>query len=175
MILRVFSMDIAASTTGWSFISDQLKNQFEYGLIRTKPKFSTSERLVYFRRELENLLLEFRPTHIVIEDVYYGLNVKTTVLLSKFAGVAQECCKSFTGVEPHIIHTNTVKAYFKVKTKQQIFDFIVDIFDWDREKISFKKHNDLTDAIAQLICFCDQILGARKFRIEKEYGFLYEV
>ena len=175
MIPRILSLDIA-STTGWAFVcGDADKNSFKFGLIKTKVKDSRAQKLVYFREELLMLLNRFRPTHVVIEGVYAGPNTKTLVLLSKFAGVAEECCLSVMKIEAYIIHTSTVKSYFKAKNKEQVFNFIVDIFDWDSEKVSFKKCNDITDALAQLVCYYDTVLKCKKFREKTEYGYLYEV
>jgi Holliday junction resolvasome RuvABC endonuclease subunit len=175
MLSRILSLDISASSTGWAFAFGQARGQISFGLIKTSPKFSHAERLAYFRNELMKIMLEFRPSHVVMEDVFSGLNPKTLVLLSKFAGVAQETCKSIAGVDPYIIHTNTVKAFFKLKKKEEIFDMVVDIMDWQDEKLSFKKHNDVTDALAQMFCYMDGVLKTRIFRTEKPYGYLYGV
>ncbi len=173
--MRVLSLDISASSTGWAFGFGKVKVPVQHGIIKTSPKSSRPERLNYFKHELEKLLLKLKPSHVVMEDVYSGLNAKTLVLLAKFAGVAEECCYSITGIEPYIIHTSTVKAYFKAKKKEDVFDAISDIFEWDPDKFSFKKHNDVSDAIGQLLCYLDHVLNYRKFRAEKEYGYLYEV
>ncbi len=174
MTSRVISLDIAA-TTGWGFISGSKIEEIKFGLIKTNSKFSEAQRLAYFRNELFKLLVEFKPTHVVIEDVYSGVNVNVMKLLAKFAGVAEECCLSAAGIEPYVIHTNTVKSYFKVKNKQQLFDFVVEILGFENDGVSFKEHNDIIDAIGQLLCYCDTILGVKNFRSEKDYGFLYEV
>jgi len=52
---------------------------------------------------------------------------------------------------------------------------VVDIMDWQDEKLSFKKHNDVTDALAQMFCYMDDVLKTRIFRTEKPYGYLYGV
>ena len=147
----------------------------EHKGIKTSPKFSRAQRLAYFRNEVVRLLLDFRPSHIVMEDVYSGLNPKTLILLAKFAGVVEECSVSIAGVEPYIIHTSTVKSYFKAKNKETVFDMIADILDWEPDKVSFKKHNDIADALAQLLCYYDHVLQIRSFKFEKPYGYLYEV
>ena len=175
MLMRVLSLDISASSTGWAFTFGQARGQFHYGLIKTSPKFTLAERLAYFRIELIKLLIEFRPSHVVMEDVFAGLNPKTLVMLAKFAGVAMEVIRSVAGVDPYIIHNNTVKSYFKAQNKQEVFSMIADILEWEPEKVSFKKHNDIADAIAQLLCYYDQTLKARVFRFERPYGYLYEV
>lgn len=174
MVARCLSLDIAMSVTGWAFQFSHSREPFEYGLIKTNPKLSVSERLAFFRVELIKLLDRFNPTHIVIEDVYTGINPKVAGALFRFAGVAIECCQSIAKVEPYIIHTNTVKSFFKAKKKEEIFDIVVDIFGWEDEGLSFKKFNDVADALAMLLCYC-QMLKLEVFRIDKEYGYLYEV
>jgi len=173
MLLRVLSLDISASSTGWSYVFGA-NGVRDYGLIKTKPKYSTAERLTFFRQELEDIVDMYRPSHVVIEDVYSGLNVKTLKLLAKFAGVAEEICFRKTGAEPYIISNKTVKAYFKTKNKEDMFHFMVDILDWPKDEVKFKKHNDLTDSIAQLMCYCDKVLDFRKFRTETDYGYKYD-
>lgn len=175
MLFRVLSLDISASSTGWIYAFGQARGQFQFGTIKTNPKFSRPERLVFFREELVSLLKEFRPSHVIIEDVYSGFDPKTLILLSKFAGVAEECCRSVAGIDPYIMHNSTVKSFFKVRSKQDLFYAIIEIMGWENENLSFKKHNDVIDALAQLLCFYDQVLNVRKFRKEKPYGFIYEV
>ena len=175
MIVRALSFDVSTKSTGWAFTFGQARGEFHYGLIKTNPKFEFAERLAFFRSEAIRLLEEFRPTHVVIEDVYSGSNPKVGMLLAKFVGVLEECCFSIAGVNPQILHTSKVKSYFKCRTKEQVFHMIVDIFDWNPKKVEFKKHNDITDAIAQLLYFYEIVLNARVFREEKEYGYLYEV
>ncbi len=170
MLIRVLSLDIA-TTTGWSFVSNDDMSNIKRGLIKANNKFSLSKRLSSFREELIVLLSTFKPSHIVIEDIFSGLNVNTMKLLAKYAGVAQECCMSISGIDPYIIHTSTVKAYFKAKDKQEVFDAIVDIIDWS--DASFKKDNDMTDSIAQLICYHDEVSEEIKYRFKKDYGYIY--
>lgn len=170
MDIRIISLDIAAAKTGWAFTDG---NEFEYGWIETSPKDSRALRLAKFRISLTKILEKYKPTHIVFEDVYSGPNKKVLILLAKFAGVAEELCYSFMEKEPYVMHTNTVKAYFKVKSKEDVFNVIVSLLKL--EKFTFKEHNDITDAVAQLLCYCDNVLCCKKFRTEKEYGYLYEV
>lgn len=175
MLSRVLSLDISASSTGWAFAFGQAESQIHFGLIKTSSKFTHAERLARFRDELIKIMYKFKPSHVVMEDVFSGLNPKTLVLLAKFAGVAQECCKSITGIEPFIIHNNTVRSFFKLKNKEEIFEMIIEIMDWESEELSFKKHNDITDALAQLLCYMDHVLKLRIFRTEQPYGYLYGV
>jgi len=146
----LLSLDISAASTGYAV---KFQNKLEFGLIKTTNKSTEGERLVLFRNELINILSKYRPTHIVMEDIFGGRNMKTLKLLAKFSGVAQECNKAFTGIDTEIMHTSTVRAYFKVKTKREIFDEVISLLGWEDKEWSFNKYNDITDAISQLICY----------------------
>lgn len=172
MPLKMLSLDIA-TTTGWAFVDSKNTANIKRGLIKSNSKFSLSKRLSNFREELTKLLEVFKPSHVVIEDIFSGLNVSTMKLLAKYAGVAQECCMTISNIDPYIIHTSTVKAYFKAKDKQEVFNIIIDIVAWS--DAVFKKDNDITDAIAQLLCYYDEVSEGNKYRFKKDYGYLYEI
>ena len=166
----VLSLDVSAACTGWCIIHS---NSFiKYGTIKANSKEDSATRLLSFRQQLISILNEYKPTHIIIEDVYSGLNVRTLKLLSEFAGVAKETCKEFTEITPYVISNNTVKSYFKVRTKEELFYFVTDIFDNDTW--SFKKDNDIVDAIAMCIYYLDIILGISGFKDTTDYGFIYK-
>jgi len=163
------SLDVSAASTGWCYTTDGIT--FVMGTIETKPKFSRSERLVSFHEQLVLILQECKPSSIVIEDTFGGKNVKTLKILSEFSGVAKFTCKFFAGIDPFVVANTTVKAYYKVRTKEVLFYFICDIFD--RKELTFKEDNDIMDALAQLLYYTDIELGLYSFKEEKEYGFLY--
>jgi len=166
----VLSLDVSAASTGWAIMGSKVG---DYGMIKTSPKLNRSERLLLFKNELVSLIIMYKPTSIVIEDTFSGLNPKTLKILSEFAGVAKEVCQEFARVDPYVISTNTVKAYFKTKTKEDMFHMVVEILDFDTNKWTFNKDNDIIDAIAMAMCYTDSVLKVKKFKEEKEYGFLY--
>jgi len=168
----VLSLDVSASSTGWSVLAPKFG---DYGIITTDPKMTRSDRLFMFRIELIKLILNHRPTHIVMEDTFSGLNPKTLKILSEFAGVAKEVCQEFAQIDPYVISTNTVKAYFKTKAKEDMFNVVVEMLDFDESKWNFKKDNDIIDAIAMGLCYADNVIGINKFRQEKEYGYIYNI
>jgi Holliday junction resolvasome RuvABC endonuclease subunit len=163
------SLDVSAASTGWCYTSDGVT--FKHGTIVTKPKFTRAERLVTYNSELTKLLEKYSPTYIVIEDTFAGKNVKTLKVLSEFAGVTKFTCKKITGIDPYVISNHTVKAYFKVRTKESLFYFVYDIFDI--KDLTFKDDNDILDALAQLMCYSQDVLNLYTFRIETDYGFKY--
>lgn len=151
----IISLDIAAALTGWSYcVKDKLKN---YGTIKTSPKITTAQRLAIFRVEIIKVFKKYNPSNVVIENGYFGGNVLTLKILSKFGAIAEECAVSFLGVEPYIMNNRTVKKHFNVKTKEQLYTFMVDVYMLKFFK--FKTHNDVVDAYAQSICFYERELN----------------
>ena len=168
----ILSLDVSASSTGWAIMAPKFG---DYGIITTSPKLLRSERLVVFRAELIKVILNYKPTAIVMEDTFSGLNPKTLKILSEFAGVAKETCQQFTQIDPYIISTNTIKAYFKTKAKEDMFDVVLELLEFDKSKWTFKKDNDIIDAIAMGICYADSVIGVESFREEREYGYIYNI
>jgi len=167
--MSILSLDVSAAKTGWCYTDDGIN--FVMGIIKTKPKFTRAERLVIFGNELKKLLIECKPTCIVIEDTFAGKNTKTLKILSEFAGVAKFICKYVVGVEPFVVANTTVKSYYKARTKEVLFYFICDIFD--KKELTFKEDNDIMDALAQLLYYTEVELGLYCYKEEKDYGFLY--
>ncbi len=167
--MNILSLDISAASTGWCYTSNGKK--FIKGIIETKPKFNRSERLLTLSIELTKILKKYKPKHIIQEDTFSGINVKTMKILCEFAGVAKFTCQKVLGLDPVVIINTKVKSYFKVRTKETLFLFMCEIFEL--KDLTFKKDNDTIDAQAQLLYYADEVLGKYKYRFDKEYGYLY--
>jgi len=168
-MISLLSLDISAASTGWSYTIDG--KSFKGGLIKTSPKLERADRLCVFYNQLREVFYKTKPTHVVIEDTFSGKNVKTLKILSEFAGVAKFCCMFVLNIEPYIISNHTVKAFFKAKTKKDLFNFMVSILG--KKDLIFSKENDIIDAQAQLMCYTQLVLDLYTYRLDKEYGYLY--
>jgi len=170
-MVKIISLDVSAKSTGWCyFVDGKLKSS---GVIKTNAKMELPSRLCEFRAQLRLLLSDKRPTHIVIENNFAKINMKVLKMLSQFAGVANECCKTILGIDPYTMSNTTPKSYFKVKNKEQLYEVIVDFFELP-DNWEYKKCNDMSDAIAQATCYYDKLLK-NKIRIEKSYGYLFKI
>lgn len=155
----ILSLDVSAASTGWAFlVKDNLK---AYGIIETNPKDGRAKRLQDFKNKIRELLIKYKPSFVVIENGYLGGNVKTLKVLCEFAGVAKMCCMDSLSIEPFIMNVNIPRSHFGVKNKNEVFDMVVSLYGL--EDFEFKKHNDITDACVQGLCFYEQELKkARK-------------
>lgn len=170
---RILSLDISASCTGWSFLTNNSKN-IKYGTIKTDKKLETAERLDFFRKELIKVIKKYKPTLVVLEDTFVGKNPKVNKLLSKFGGVAEQLVYELIDEIPLIISNKTVKSFFSTTKKEKLFIIVSDIIGWkDQEKFTFKEYNDIIDSIAQILYAIDILLKLKNIRLETDYGFRF--
>lgn len=171
-MIKILSLDISSKSTGWCLIaSGKLKGA---GIIKTDPKTDWAVRLSEFRGRIATLLLDKYPSHVVIEDTFSSINPKVGKMLAHMGGVAMECCVTVLKLSPYIMTNTTPKSYFKVKNKEQLFDVIVDYFELPKKKWTFKKCNDMADAIAQGMCYYDMEFK-KNIKQEKPYGYLFKI
>ena len=145
--MKVLSLDISSVSTGWCILNDL--TLVDYGIIKLYKALDTAEKLRLFRLELVRILLHYSPDVVVIEDTFFQKNVKTLKLLSYFVGVAMEAAYS-EGSSLVFLAVQTVRSFFKVSSKKEIFNIIYKYF---RLKGSFKTLNDITDSIANALTF----------------------
>lgn len=168
---KVLSLDVSGSSTGWSFIAYDT-HKTHVGIIKTTNKDCLAKRLTIFRNALIKLFIKYKPTVVLLEDTFVGRNPAVNKLLSKFGGVAEQLVYEFLNTGPIIISNKTVKAFFCVKTKADLFEVIKHVHSWDSD-LDYKKHNDIADSLAQLLYYL-QLVGFRCVKKETSYGFIYE-
>ena len=170
-MMTVLSLDISASCTGWSLLID---DKIEHGKIKTKATLTTAQRLHIFRGELARVMQIYKPKIVIIEDTFVGANPSVVKLLAKFAGVAEQLVFEQFKLPPVIISNKSVKAFFKVKDKKELFNVVVDILDWDSKSSSYKDFNDVIDSCAQLLYYYNEVLKTKVFREELDYGYKFK-
>jgi len=149
--------------------------KYKFGVIKTKAKLDTAERLDIFRTKIIRLIKKYKPTVVVLEDTFVGMNPKVNKLLSKFGGVAEQVVFELLHFPPLIVSNKTVKAFFGTKKKDALFVVIAGLLEWDEEEYTYKNYNDMADATAQLMYVCDKLLEVKCIRKEHEYGYRYEL
>jgi len=144
--VRILALDVSTKSTGW-FVAKR-----SCGTVVPPVKESLPKRLSYFRKQVEKLILRYKPDIIVLEDVYYQPrkgSIHTLKSLSQFAGVVLEVAG--THAVPVEIMTATQARKWccgkqeGVFKKPEVFEFFVEKYKlagWN-----FKTHNDITDAM----------------------------
>ena len=88
--MKVLGIDPGLGTTGFGLISstNDKFNLIDFGIIKTSPKDSLSNRLKIIFENISALIDEYNPTVFSIEEIFYSNNVKSSLLLGHARGAA---------------------------------------------------------------------------------------
>ncbi len=92
--MRIIGIDPGYAIVGYGIV-DKIGNSYKpvhYGCIKTSAKTEMPSRLLQIHRELEELLLEYKPSTASIEQLFFNNNAKTALLVGQARGVAMLSC-----------------------------------------------------------------------------------
>ena len=88
--MRILGIDPGLTKTGFGIID--IKNEdfdlIDYGIIKPKVKDKLEKRLLTIFEDISKIISEHKPTIICIEEVFYGKNFKSALLLGQARGAA---------------------------------------------------------------------------------------
>ena len=113
---RTIALDNATHITGWAIFDD--KQLVSYGKYTTKSA-ETSDRILEMGDWLSNLLQQWEPNTIILEDIQQQANVSTFKVLAKLQGVLEYVSKKHNA-EYYIVSPATWKSHAGVKGKSRI-------------------------------------------------------
>jgi crossover junction endodeoxyribonuclease RuvC len=99
--MRVLGIDCGTEVTGYGIVelsSDERLKCLSCGIIKLSPRMSLAARLATIFDRLGAIILEYRPEHAAIEDIFYAVNVKSALKLGQVRGVAM-LAASWAGLE----------------------------------------------------------------------------
>jgi len=87
---RILGVDPGTVVLGWGVIETDgyVNHLVEFGVVRTVPKVSLSERLHTIYRELTEILHRFRPDAIAVEEVFVGKNPRSALWIGHARAIA---------------------------------------------------------------------------------------
>ena len=93
----ILGIDPGLIQTGYGLIKiyDNNTEVLDYGIISPNVKSSLSVRLHTIHEDLLTLIKKYKPTIMVIEEVFYGKNVKWALLLGHTRGVPMVCASEY--------------------------------------------------------------------------------
>jgi len=153
----ILGVDPGLTQTGFGLISikEDEPKIIDFGVIQPNKNDTLSERLHTIYLDMEEIIDTFSPTVLSIEDVFYGRNVKSALLLGQARGVAMLCAAK---------NNMPVFEYSAKKVKQsvtgngnadkvQLQYMIQQIFNLN----SLPKPLDASDAIGIALCHFNQL------------------
>jgi len=87
--LKIIGIDPGLSCTGFGIIeiSENNKTIIDYGVVKTNSKDPLCDRLKVLYEDLKYIIEKYKPTVMSIEQIFYGKNVKSALLLGHARGV----------------------------------------------------------------------------------------
>ncbi|MBC8213917.1 MAG: crossover junction endodeoxyribonuclease RuvC [Candidatus Marinimicrobia bacterium] len=88
--MRILGIDPSLVQTGFGIISinNNTPELVDYGIIKPNAKENLPNRLLTIFQDVKQIVKDYKPSVFSIEDVFYGKNVKSTLLLGQARGVA---------------------------------------------------------------------------------------
>ena len=81
----ILGIDPGLTQTGYGLINASMRQPFliDYGVIKPPGvDHDLSDRLLVINSDIFKIIEEYKPSVLVVEDIFYGKNVKSTILLS---------------------------------------------------------------------------------------------
>ena len=148
----ILGIDPGIADTGYGLIKNESGKLscLAYGSIRTSAKLALPDRLEIINLELNKLIKKFRPDLVAIEELFFGSNVKTALVVGQARGVAVLAAKlnKINSVEftPYQVK-QAVAAYGHAEKGQvqRMVKLILNLKD-------LPQPDDAADALAIAIC-----------------------
>jgi len=95
--MRVLGIDCGTEYTGFGVVELFPTGDLQCctcGAIKLSPRDPMPQRLAKIFSTLQEIIRDFQPDHVSIEDVFYALNVKSALKLGQVRGVAMLAASS---------------------------------------------------------------------------------
>ena len=154
--MRILGIDPGLTKTGFGILdvhNESLK-VVDYGIIKPKSKDKLEKRLLTIFKDISAIIKEYKPTIICIEEVFYGKNFKSALLLGQARGAAMVSAAS----EDITIFEYSAKKIKQSVTgngnakKDQVKFMVKSILNIKNDNIGL----DASDALAIGICHFQQ-------------------
>ena len=150
--MRILGIDPGVAIVGFGLIETARSavRMLQYGAINTSAGLPLATRLVQIEQDLTQLIRQFQPDEIAIEELFFSKNITTGIAVAHARGVllytAEKC-----GIPLHEYTPSQVKmavvGYGKAEKRQ--------VMDMTRRLLHLKavpRPDDAADALALALC-----------------------
>lgn len=87
--MRILGIDPGVATIGFGLIEADRSHQtlLRYGVITTPPGIPLSRRLLQIAEDMEELLRQFKPHEMAVEELFFTKNITTGIAVAHGRGV----------------------------------------------------------------------------------------
>lgn len=148
----ILGIDPGTATTGFGIVRWNRKmDHLAHGVIKTPVGMPMGERLLLLRRELKKIIADYKPQTVIIEQLFFGRNAKTAMMVGQARGVVM-----MTAAEAKLPVLDYQGLWVKKKltgdghaSKKKIQQVVRKILRLHR----LPRPDDAADALALAICF----------------------
>jgi crossover junction endodeoxyribonuclease RuvC len=85
----ILGIDPGTAITGYGIVSYEGNHlrRISFGVIRTSPEQSTARRLNKLYQELQEIIADYKPEVMAIEELFFNRNVRTALAVGQARGV----------------------------------------------------------------------------------------
>ena len=150
--MRILGIDPGVATVGFGVIeSDRMQQKMvQYGAITTPAGKPLASRLVQIGDDLTELINEFRPDEIAIEELFFSKNITTGIAVAHARGIIL-----YVAEKMHV----PIYEYTPMQVKQAVVGYGLaekrQVMDMTRRLLKLKavpRPDDAADALAIAIC-----------------------
>lgn len=150
--MRVIGIDPGTAICGYGIIDVQGNklSVVHYGAVFTSKEFSPADRLLILHEELQQIIEEYKPEIMAVEELFFNKNSSTVMTVSQARGVIL-----LTGVKNKLaireytpIQVKLAVVGYGRATKEQVTYMVQRLLNI-KEK---PKPDDVADALAVAIC-----------------------
>ena len=150
--MRILGIDPGVAIVGFGLIESErgAVRMLQYGAVNTSAGMPLATRLVQIEQDLTQLIQQFKPDEIAIEELFFSKNITTGIAVAHGRGVllcaAERCGIPLFEYTPGQVKM-AVTGYGKAE-KRQVMDMV-------RRLLKLKavpRPDDAADALALAIC-----------------------
>jgi crossover junction endodeoxyribonuclease RuvC len=148
---RVLGIDPGLTRCGYAVVDAAGPTAVALGVLRTPATAELPHRLAALRRDLADLLIEFQPAVVVVEHVFFQVNVRTAMSVGQASGLAlaEASAAGCTVVQYTPNEVKSAVAGWGAAPKQQMQRMVQ-----SRLRLSRPPHPaDAADAAALALCY----------------------
>ena len=151
--MKIIGIDPGLSCTGFGVIesSNNKLEVIDFGIIKTNSKDSLSKRLKTIYCDVKEIIETYKPSIMSIEDIFYGKNVKSALLLGHARSVPMVVSANYD-MPLYEFSSRRIKQSITGNgnaTKEQVQFMVQKILLMDK----LPKPLDASDALAAAICY----------------------
>ena len=153
----ILGVDPGTAITGFGLVSyegNHLK-KVTFGVIRTTPDQSATTRLYHIYQELLQIIQEYKPDAIAIEELFFNKNVRTALAVGQARGVIllAAATAGYEVAEYTPLQVKLAVTGYGRAEKMQIQEMVRVILKLD----DIPKPDDAADALAIAICCANSL------------------